>query len=412
MNRPGKDKVSFTDGGNVTQEAMLAYLNNRMSAEDKQQFEKLLAEDPFAQDALEGLQSARNAESLLNTIQGIKKNIREKSGVREKKVISINIIQYAAAAVIFGLLIGVGFIMFYFMGNKNDSMAENTKATTEEVDLLKQQELKPANESVIVADSEAIVNGFAGSDSVAFSFKSDEALVNKQTQGAVSVEDIKAINKGTYTLTATDASPGKEESAKKPVFAPVSPGTAANQTVIANGNGTAPSTYNWTTDDADKKDVERRKVTKESEKNLEEVQTVAIEGKKKAPALAQKTEAANEQTEVVSIDNARTKFNAGDYKTSGEQFDQVLKTDPNNADALYFGGVSDYIQGKTNKSEKNFDKLLKQGTKYVDGAKWYKANILLKKGKTAEAKALLNDLANSNNSYKERAVKKIEEIKQ
>ena len=110
------------------------------------------------------------------------------------------------------------------------------------------------------------------------------------------------------------------------------------------------------------------------------------------------------------MDDAMKSFNSGDYKTSSDQFSEILKQQPTNADALYFGGISDYINGNTKRSEKNFDKLLKDGTKFSEGSKWYKANILLKKGKRDEAKERLDELANSGGSYKERAVKKRAEV--
>jgi tetratricopeptide (TPR) repeat protein len=103
-------------------------------------------------------------------------------------------------------------------------------------------------------------------------------------------------------------------------------------------------------------------------------------------------------------------FNAGDYQTAGEQFNAILKKDPNNADALYYGGICDYINNTNTKGEKNFDKLLKNGNRYIEGSKWYKANILIQKGKKEEARKLLNDLANTNSSYKERAIKKLAEM--
>ncbi len=103
-------------------------------------------------------------------------------------------------------------------------------------------------------------------------------------------------------------------------------------------------------------------------------------------------------------------FNSADYKTASEQFDAVLKKNPDNAEALYFGGISDYLSGKSVKSEKSFDRLIKT-SRYTEGSKWYKANILLKKGKKDEAVKLLNDLAGTSGMYKERALKKLEEVK-
>ena len=115
------------------------------------------------------------------------------------------------------------------------------------------------------------------------------------------------------------------------------------------------------------------------------------------------------QFQVAQTKGAKS-FNGGDYKASSDQFSEILKQQPNNAEALYFGGISEYINGNSKKSEKNFDKLLKDGTKFSEGSKWYKANILLKKGKKDEAKKILDELANSTGSYKERALKKKAEM--
>ncbi|HWB65024.1 MAG TPA: tetratricopeptide repeat protein, partial [Chitinophagales bacterium] len=113
---------------------------------------------------------------------------------------------------------------------------------------------------------------------------------------------------------------------------------------------------------------------------------------------------------VVTMDDAMKNFNSGDYKAAADQFDKILHREPDNAEALYFGGISEYINGKTDKSEKNFDKLLKAGSSYQDGSKWYKANILLKKGKRDDAKKILEQLSSTNGSYKERAIKKMAEL--
>ncbi len=113
---------------------------------------------------------------------------------------------------------------------------------------------------------------------------------------------------------------------------------------------------------------------------------------------------------AVSLDEATKNFNSGDYKKAGEEYDQILKHEPDNLDALYFGAISDYIDNKTAKSETQLDKVIKKGTKYTDGAKWYKANILLKRGDLERSKALLQELSNSNNPYKERAIKKMAEM--
>jgi len=53
---------------------------------------------------------------------------------------------------------------------------------------------------------------------------------------------------------------------------------------------------------------------------------------------------------------------------------------------------------------------LAKSSLYPEGVKWYKANILIKKGKKDDAKPLLRDLINTNSIFKDRAVKQYEEL--
>ena len=55
------------------------------------------------------------------------------------------------------------------------------------------------------------------------------------------------------------------------------------------------------------------------------------------------------------------------------------------------------------------DKLIKKGS-YTEGSKWYKANILLSKGNKDDAVKILKQLTSSTSVFKERAIKKLEEI--
>jgi Flp pilus assembly protein TadD len=130
-----------------------------------------------------------------------------------------------------------------------------------------------------------------------------------------------------------------------------------------------------------------------------------------APGASAKKAVAEEKEAVPQTDiaQAMSLFTNGDYKNAEAKFNEVLAKSPDNADATYFGGVSTYINGNNAKAEQQFDKLLRKGV-YVEGSKWYKANILLRKGKTAEAKELLQSLSNSSGVYRDRAVKKLEAL--
>ncbi len=376
---------------------MLAYLQNSLSDEDKQQFEKLLQEDPFAQEALEGLQAAQNVSSVTKSIASVKKNVRERSGAKEGKVIQIHWANYAWAAAVFGLLIGIGFLMVNYMGNKTQSIAQNQDKTTDtETNLLEGKGDGPLLESAAV-DSTTTQQTATPADAVGYRTPAEEDKTAKDNLLLVT----KKAETDNKTVTASGAGKqGNEQVASAPPVA-----MQNNQAAM-----TSESTKKAVTkEEAANAESQMKKIEEAEVATMSEKKTVKKD-KSAGTAVTMSDMNAASKNKEAGIEEAMKNFNAGEYEKSGPQFAEVLKKDPTNADALYFGGISDYINNTNTKGEKNFDKLLKSGSRYTDGSKWYKANILIQKGKTIEAKKLLNDLANSNSSYKERAVKKLAEM--
>lgn len=386
--------------GAISEEAMLAYLQGGLSPEEKQQFEKLLADDPFAEEALEGLKAAQ-IPAVTKSIASVKKQVREISGTPQPKLVKIHWANYAWAAAIFGLLVGVGFLMVGYLGNKNENLAQNIEKTTDnETQLIQAQPQGPKLESATpVADS----------------ITSEETV----TESLPVVADVPAEDQKqpeSFFVKKPEAVAGNATTAneqKNEKFIPMTATQPVNDKKAAMSNEPAAgATY--------KADERTKQTTTPEKKPAEtaELESVTVAGKKAEKQKAKtngttvtmkdlNTAAQNNSTD---IETAMKNFNDGNYDKSSEQFTAVLKNDPGNADALYFGGISDYITNKNSKGEKNFDKLLKGGNRYTEGSKWYKANILLQKGKKEEAKKLLNELSNSNSSYRERAIKKIAEM--
>lgn len=410
MSNPKTNK-ELLDEGNITEALMMAYVNNTLSAGERQQFEKLLADDPFAQDALEGLQATQNVQAATASIARVKSKVRERTGAGEAKVVKMHWTNYAWAAAIFAMLIGIGFLMVGYMGKKADTMAMN-----------EQKENKAAEQSTPFLES-ADKNQSAGAttvtatDSGSFTLNANGTSAPPATSfdmeskpsGAVAENGKQEEHKFAAPVPASEGVI-KQTTEQKNIS--VSPSASMNSTITANnGAGAVPdgkknAAYNAApvqSAPATRNDDALYKEQAKAPARDEDLSEVVVSSNKK--------DKAKETTGSTSIEDARGSFNSGDYKKAGDQFDAVLKSDPNNPDALYFGGITDYINGKTNKSEKNFDKLLQDGKRYQEGSKWYKANILLKKGKKEEARKLLQDLANSSGSYKERAVQKLEEVK-
>lgn len=411
--------MKLSEHGVILEEALLAYANNELTAQEKQEMEKLIEADPFAQDALEGLQAAGKA-STATAVSNINKKVREKAGIREAKGIKLHWTAYAWAAVVLGLLIGIGFVMVNYMAKPGGEIAQSLPPK-QEVNILEQKQQPPVAEmSATATDSVVVNNAEANAPSVG----QPSALTNNAPRQNQLAEEDKLERDDRTVAAAPALAPSTTRStAPAPVNNNAVNSIADKEVTTVKplaktssaGSGRA---YADSLQTAELKRAEKNKGAKKDPKILPyndgnpSGYTISQQGNsytiEQHGAIEEKVPA--EKVVVITLDDATQSFNQGDYKKSGEQFNEILKQQPNNADALYFGGISDYINGNTKRSEKNFDKLLKEGTKFTDGSKWYKANILLKKGKKDEAKKLLDDLSNTNGSYKERAIKKKAEM--
>jgi tetratricopeptide (TPR) repeat protein len=401
MKGPKKEKVKLSEQGVVTEEALIAFLHDELSPEEKQELEKLLLQDPFAADALEGLKTSSNQTAVTSSISSLNKKVRERSGLKERKKLQVHWITYAWAAVVVGLLIGISFILVNFLNKPGRDLAQNEKKAKPELQVAPLKDTTADYETLKTPSIDSLTT--AGAKAIA----ADSGVVTVSNGATASY---------TYTTSVTDQTDQAKQDFKKDKI--------ADKDVSGKVTGNTGLSFTPTTGTQNSlKEVTNSSAGEKNNKNAVSKSTViadstnvtygwsAANAPQPVKADAYKRESKPEVKDMASMqDDAMKSFNAGDYNTSGDNFDKILKSDPNNDDALYFGGICDYINGKTAKSEINFDKLLKKGNKYIEGAKWYKANILLKKGKSDAAKVLLQDLSNGNSSYKERAIKKLAEM--
>lgn len=383
MTSPRKDKIVIAEHGVITEEALMAYLNETLSPEQRHELERLLKDDPFAQDALEGLRATQDKNAVKTSLSSVQKKVRERSGGNKKGtavVVPMHWSTYAYAAVIVGLLVSVGFILTTYLSKKDDTVAMETPQQ-QKVAEPEQKTEQPAFSPAEQAKDTVTTNTITTTPSTSGADNNEVANNGLKNNGEVTVTNGNKVG-GTYGFSTTNTATDKNEVAEsgKKGSKPAS-GSVSVSDVTMNSTLTTSSNYSAAPAASDAN----------------------------APKAASKTEEpkAKDDTNKPTLDEAMKSFNSGDYKTAATQFDGVLKEQPDNPEALFFGGVSDYVQNDLKASEKSFDKLLKKGTKFVDGSKWYKANILLKKGKKEEAKKLLEELSNTNGSYTERAKKKL-----
>lgn len=397
MTRQNKEMVKISDNGIITEEALLAYANNTLSVEERQEVEKLLKDDPFAQDALEGLVAIENKSAVSNTVSALNKKVRERTGVKERKTISLHWTNYAWAAVLIGLLVGVGFVMINFLSKDNSQIATNTEASKTDEQVLFDQKASEPNLVSAKEEADNIDTNTVVQQSTSNSINLTSEKPPLMESAGKPTKDI-AINASSTTTMVTGnagaARPITTSQTENKNTATNADKSTDDKIMVASANNNSPA--------EDANQTKQRAKNEEASAPQQTIQTVSRMSSTKADM--------NEKKSTANIDDAMKSFNSGDYKKASEQFNQILNEQPENSAALYFGGISDYINTNAKKGEKNFDKLLKKGDNYIEGSKWYKANILLKKGKKEEAKKLLDDLSSTNGSYKERAVKKKAEL--
>lgn len=77
MNDKLKDILS-TLNKEIEQEKLLDYLNNQLPTADAHELEKQMADDPFVNDAVEGLSSFNNKKNVANYVEQLNYDLQKK----------------------------------------------------------------------------------------------------------------------------------------------------------------------------------------------------------------------------------------------------------------------------------------------------------------------------------------------
>jgi TolA-binding protein len=364
-------KIALTHNGVLTTKAIKAYLEQKLSDEQMSEVATMISNDPFTKDAVEGFRSDSNMDAAIAVATAVRQKIKDNTGAGKASITAIQIdwtlLAYAAAFI--GLVVGIGFVFMMYKDNaSNEQLAVIQSSDT----LIAEEKPEIENTEIVAAQTDEFI-----SDSIADMSMESPAIQEPQSRG---VEDVSAA-KGTVAdkkdaqplaLTAPKVAETKTEPAKNKTTSEKNDKAPTGKEATVAGLAVAEET-------ADSDEAERLKVEKKT-----------------------KEAAAN-------FDKAMKLFNSGEYKNAGVLFESVLSSTPDNSEATYFSGVCNYINGNKPKAEQRFDKLIKKGS-YTEGSKWYKANILLSKGNKDDAVKILKQLTSSTSVFKERAIKKLEEI--
>ena len=164
--------TGLIEEGVITEEALLAYAEGKLSPVEQAEMERLLRDDPFAQEALEGMRKSSKPSEIHHALTFINSQLREKTGIRErnKKGIQIHWANYAYAALVLGVLVGVAFVMIHIFSNKQKEQMAKATDSVPVIEEKKKEEPK--------ADSAKLIAEAALRDSLAHKMDSTATTQN------------------------------------------------------------------------------------------------------------------------------------------------------------------------------------------------------------------------------------------
>ena len=180
-------------GGFVNKEKLFAYLRNELNDAEKLRIEKLIAQDPFLQDAVEGLKNAdlNTIDITLNTIFA---KVDAATIGQKTNTFSANIRKYAAAASII-LLLGMSWVI---IDNLNKKQSDGNQIASEQSTI----EADKNSEAFIVDDSSDMGSGSAAGDSISMDELNKESEIKSRSKSTMS-EPEKSVE-STYTFDYTE----------------------------------------------------------------------------------------------------------------------------------------------------------------------------------------------------------------
>ncbi len=118
------------------------------------------------------------------------------------------------------------------------------------------------------------------------------------------------------------------------------------------------------------------------------------------------------KAETPAMDAAMQKYNTKDYAGAANNFEEVLKQNPNGEKALFYSAVSYLSLGQTEKTVAHLNKVMQnQNSEYYDAAQWYLSLAYIKNNDVKNARAnLLQIQNNSRSKYQKQADETLKEM--
>lgn len=408
----------FSNTTCISKETMLKYINKQLSKNELHDVEKHMLDCEFCTDAFEGMKLAQNSSILFTIDNKIDKRVGAKGNYKMRNwMVAASIIMIAFVTYITfnnSLNDSVELAVQKDLGQKEVSSFSEDRDNNSLVD---QENLEPEKENeqisvvketeeekIIAQNNERLESKFdlKNEPSKIIIVHDDEMMEADMEIEEIKEEEIERDNVGDAPVSfsqADEINTSKPSINKKMKKAPSKPKNRFN-------------TY----------DIYEYKVYDYAEEYQNE-----YEFKKSAQTNAVSPDFANEndkiiankelEKETVEITYKKTLelgmkyLKNNNYPMALNQFKIILKTHPEDVNALFYSGFSYYNLTQFQEALINIDLVLtNKNTVFNQEAKWYKALILIALNEKKRAIKLLNQIIDGNEFYKEQALEKLNEL--
>ncbi len=399
-------------------DVMMDYLHGKLDKSAMLQLEKHITDCELCSEAMEGLETEGNLESVPFLIGDMKDEFTSKNLSGNQSIESKGTIYYlyrltAAAAI---LVIAVG--GFFFIQKSMN------KTSPDDLNNIYAQYYQPyPNVISTTLDRGSIVIDSSGA--AFFDISQEEGKIpadglvsanaeNKETKNLKIVDE--AAVESVKDMNGDDMTSVKKDAVKMDTAELVN---ANDNTVGVNSNT---GTYNWTNSSipaspnsqtgndftmSDKKGEEDLKgrydiTTAKKENLLTENYMVAEEQPTRAGYFVPQITSTQENEEI--LEHAMTKYDNNEHDSAIILFNEILTEEPNNVTVQFYQANSYLEEGDLQNGITNLNRVSQQrDNEYYEASQWYLALSYLKAGDKDSATRILNDLIFSEGVYKNRA---------
>lgn len=277
-------KLHIEQGDFINKEKLFDYLRNKLSDTEKLRIEKLIAQDPFLQDAVEGLKGA-DLNTIEITLAEIFAKVDSATAVQKTNTFSANIRKYAAAASII-LFLGMSWVIIDNLNKKQNDASEIAVEPT----IIKADKNR---KSIIPDDSSDMGGGSAANDSITMDELKDESISYNISERSLKANQ--TVAESNYDFDYTDDVKSEKSITTEMI---ITPPIMVDQNVTLSSELAKDEQISEFNEVVTAGAVSTETVSKSEEKMAEELDEVYLKKEKKLKSKTSKSENAGYDAEI------------------------------------------------------------------------------------------------------------------